>query len=288
MSDVAPAQTSNGTDGSSPAGESDAMAGWWIYALVLLVLAGAGVRAWLVCTAAGINSDGPEYARVAQRMAQEGVGAGMRGDYMWPYNTVNTRLLVYPLLGSLVYRVTGDPVLSLRIVSAICGVALIPLAYLIGLELLSSTRAALAAAFVVGFEPEFARASAAVYREPTAAFFAAVAFYLFFRLLRDSRHRLWWAAAVGTVVFLGFMTRVEIVLLLVPFGLVAVWRVGGPWRRRLAVPLVMCAVFAVLEFPYYLWLHQTTGHHIFSAWQIHLIEPPHEAAVRFLERRAGP
>lgn len=286
MSDVAPAQTSDGTDVSAPAGESGAMAGWRTYALILMILAGAGVRAWLVCTAAGINSDGPEYARVAQRMAERGVAEGMLGDYLWPYNTVNTRLLIYPFLGSLLYRVTGDPVLSLRMVSAACGVALIPLAYLIGLELLSSARAALAAAFVVGFEPGFARASAAVYREVTAAFWALLAFYMFLRLLRDDAHRPWWAAGVGAAVFLGFMTRVDVLLLLIPFCFVVAWRTRGPWRRRLGLPLIMCLVFATLELPYYLWLYRTTGHHIFSAWQIHLVEPPHEAATRFLESRS--
>jgi len=288
MNDATSAQTPAVAGMPSSAEGTDRMSDWRSYALLLLILAGAGVRIWLVCSAAGLNSDGSEYARVAEHMAEHGVGAGMRGEYLWPYNTVNTRLLVYPFLGSVLYRVTGDPVLALRIVSAACGVALIPLVYLVALEIFSSAPAALAAAFVVGFEPEFARASAAVYREVTAALIALAAFYVFLRLLRDSGYRLWWAAGLGAVVFLGFMTRVEIALLLVPFGVVGAWHSAGPWRRRLAVPLVMCVAFAILEFPYYLWLHKTTGHHIFSAWQIHLMEPPHEGATRFLEQRGTP
>ncbi|MFO8006953.1 MAG: glycosyltransferase family 39 protein [Candidatus Brocadiia bacterium] len=244
------------------------MTRWQKWALVLLVVAGGGARLYLALTAAGLNADGPRFAMVTQRMAEHGVGRAMRGDYMWPYLPVNTRLVVYPFLGSLLYRLTGDAVLSLRLVSAASGTALIIMAFVLGRRLLGSSGAALFCAFLVGFEPEFLRASAAVYREVTAALVVALALYLALRAFRS--RELWpaWAMALGTAVFVGFLTRVELALLpLAAVGLGVGMR-SVPWRRRLLVPITACLVLAVMAAPYALWLRIHTGRPMVSQWQM--------------------
>ncbi len=263
------------------------MTRWQKCALVLLVVAGGGARLYLALTAAGLNGDGPRFATVTRHMAEQGVGRAMRGDYMWPYLPVNTRLVVYPFLGSLLYRVTGNAVLSLRLVSVASGTALIAIAFVLARRLLDSSGAALFCAFVVGFEPEFLRASAAVYREVTAGLVVAVAFYVALRAFRS--RELWhmWGLALGAAVFVGFLTRVELALLpLGAFGLgLGMRRV--PWRRRLLVPLIACLAFAALETPHALWLRIQTGRPLLSQWQVAGNLTTWRPCERFLQLQEG-
>ena len=153
---------------------------------IILVIASIA-RLWLVFTAAGINSDAAKYALTTERMVEQGLVSGMRGDFFWPYYSVNRRLVVYPYLGSIVYRFTGDSILALRLVSAASGVALIWVLYAIAMELFKVEKIALLSAGLMGFHYEFMRASASVYREVTMALLLAFAFLTFLWTLRAKR-----------------------------------------------------------------------------------------------------
>lgn len=154
-----------------------ALRGWldWLRGreLALLLVVGGAIRLWLVFTAAGINSDAYAFARTARQMAEHGLLSGMKGTFVWPFYPVNRWLPVYPFLGSLLIPFTGDALLSLRLVSAAAGTGLIWATHVIARELFDRRRVALLAAALVGLHPEFARASAAVYREVAAAFVLA-------------------------------------------------------------------------------------------------------------------
>jgi len=158
--------------------------------------------------------------------------------------------VVYPFLGSLLYRLTGDSILALPLVSAIAGVLLIWVVYAVALELFRREGVALLSAALIGFHSEFMRASASVYREVLAALLLAFAF-----LTRVDA-----AAAIAT-------------------GLIALFVAGKvPWRRRLAVCCLMAFGFCALETPYVLWMHGQTGHWYLSQWPS---QGPHNAG-RFL------
>ncbi len=256
--------------------------------LAAVVVVGAAIRIWLVISAQGLNSDGYQFALITRQMADHGVLEGLRGDYFWPYLPVNTRLVVYPFLGSLVYRVVGDAVISLRLVSAFFGTALIVLTFAVAKEAFGNERVALISALLVGVEPEFARASASVYRETTAAFMVLLAFYLLLRTVRQKR--LWpaGAASVGVAFFAGWLTRPELALLVGTFCIGTLLFSELSRSKRIMIPIIMCFSFAVLELPYFLWLRETTELTTFSQWQVQFEYPQEHAVERFLQLRKDP
>ena len=266
--------------------ESVADIRWLLLAVILLL--GGGVRIWLCLSATGLNSDGFLYARVAQRMAEAGVLEGMKGHYVWPYYPVNCRLVSYPLLGCLLYHLTGDVVLSLRLVSALSGTALIALTYLVGKEVFGAEGPALAGAAVLGFEPEFVRASASVYREPLAALLFMGALLLLLRLLRDPDRWAWRAPPVAAVLFMGFLTRPEFALVAAVVVTTPLWWPGVEWRKRVLLPGLLLASLALLELPYALWLRSSTGHLLFNQWQVHRLPEVQQTTPveRFLRYRS--
>jgi len=247
-----------------------------------LVLA-AAVRFWLVFTAQGINNDAFKYARTATRMAERGVLSGMRGDFFWPYYPVNRRLVVYPFLGSLIYRAVGRPILSLRLVSALSGIALVWVLYVVVKELFKQESIALLSAGLVAFHPEFAKASASVYREVLMAFLLVLGFLLLLRTVRkDSRWPLW-SFFLGLLVFTGFLTRPDGAAAGMAFGVIVLFVAPAiTWKRRLAVCAVMAMTFLALEVPYALWLKNETGYWLVNQWQIQRGMNEVQAARRFL------
>ena len=255
--------------------------------LIAIVIVGAAIRMWLVFGAQGISSDAYLYALVARRMAEHGLADGLKGHYVWPYAPVNTRLVVYPFLGSILIRLVGDAVLALRLVSVFSGIGLIALTFLTAKEIFRNEHAALLSAAVVGLEPGFTRASASVYREVTAAFFILLAFYLLLRCVR--RERSWPAHAIlaGLTLFVAFLTRPEAAILLVTFCAVTFLLAPG-WKKRLLIPLIICLTFALLELPYSLWLKKTTGLTMFSQWQAHYMYDEEHAVERYLKLMKGP
>lgn len=255
--------------------------------LIVILLIGAVLRVWLVFTAAGINSDAFKYALTAQRMAESGVVSGMRSDFFWPYYSVNRRLVVYPFLGSLVYRLTGDAILSLRLVSAAAGIALIWVVYAIAKELFEKEQIALFAAALVAFHSEFAQASASVYREVLMALLIAFAFLLLLWTLRKERRWPLLAFLTGLVLFASFLTRPDGVAAALALGLIALFVAPGiAWKKRIIVCAVMGLTFCALEVPYALWLHRASGYWLVNQWQIQRKLTEVESASLFLLRQA--
>jgi len=256
------------------------------YWLVLIVTVGGGLRLWLAVTAQGLNSDGPLYALVARRMAEAGVLEGMKGDYLWPYYPVNCRLVTYPFLGSLVYRVVGDEVLALRLVSVMSGTAVIVVTFALARLAFDNWGAALAGAGLVAIEPEAVRASAAVYRESLATFLALLALLLLLHLLKKPRRRwLHLSMLLGAALFAGFLTRVEFAIIAAVLCVIAGLHPRLELKRRVGIPLVVFVTFCALEAPYYVWLRRTTGHNIVNQWQI-ILQPEVKhtnPAERFLQ-----
>lgn len=234
----------------------------------IIVLA-AGVRLWMVFAAAGISSDAWRYALTAEKMAEEGLLAGMRGEFLWPYYPLNRNLITYPFLGSVLLPFTGDAILSLRLVSAAAGVGLVPLAYAIAKRLFDREGIALVAALLLAVHSEFARASAAVYREVLMAFLVALAFYLVLRLLQEPGRTFRNAALCGVVLFLAFVTRPEAVAAVVGCGVIALFRGGQlPWKKRVVACAVMALGFLMLEVPYVMWMKKQSGMWLANQWQI--------------------
>lgn len=246
--------------------------------LAIILMVGAATRLWLVFTAAGINSDAYRYALTAERMAEQGLVSGMRGDFLWPYYPLNRNLVVYPFLGSVVYRVTGDAILALRLVSALAGTALIWVLYAVAMELFGKQSIALLSAALVGLHPEFARASASVYREVLMALFLALAFLLLLRMLRSRQRWHLWALGAGLTLFVAFMTRPEGAIAAVAFVVIVLFVAREhTWRRRLATCLVMTLAFCVLEVPYVLWMEKVSGHWLLTQYQIQFVLRPQES-----------
>lgn len=237
--------------------------------LLAVIGIAVAVRCWLVFTAAGINGDAFWFALTTRQMAEQGLLAGMRGDFLWPYYPLNVALPVYPLLGSLLFRVLDDPVLSLRIVSALAGVALVPAVYALCAELFDDEDLGLVAAVLVAFMPEFARASAAVYREVLMALWLVLGLLFVVWARRQGARWVGWAVAAGVMSFVAFMTRVEGVVVLGAYGVIVLLLSPSlHWKKRAAFCIVMAGAFLALEMPYVVWMERVTGRWLFSQWQV--------------------
>lgn len=253
----------------------------------IIVLA-AVVRLWMAFTAEGINSDAWRYALSAEKMAKEGLLAGMRGDFLWPYYPLNRNLILYPLLGGFLLPFTGDAILSLRLVSAAAGIALVPLSYAITKRLFDREGIALVAGLLLAVHSEFARASAAVYREVFTAFVLALAFYLVLRATEDRRNMFGWAVASGLVLFLAFVTRPETIVAAPACGTVVLfWGSPLSWEKRLASCMVMALTFFMLEIPYVLWMKKHSGYWVTNQWEITRKLDQRECLERRLRKDIG-
>jgi 4-amino-4-deoxy-L-arabinose transferase-like glycosyltransferase len=251
---------------------------------LLILLVGAALRIYLVGTAAGVNNDAFKYARIARAMVDRGVVAGIDGDYFWPYFPVNRQLVAYSLAGSIVNCFIGDIILSLRIVSMVCGIGLIWAVYALCRELVTEEEVALLGAALVAFHPEFARASAAVYREVPMAFLLSLG-VLFFLWSIHRHGGVWirWALWAGLVLFIAFMTR--------PDGAAAAAAVGAlclvgarnvPLKRRVTICLLMGGIFLAFQIPYALHVHQKSGRWLVNQWQIQNRLTPCQSARQHL------
>jgi len=243
-----------------------------VHELTIVLVLAAVVRAVLIATAVAVGGDGPEYCWTALRMVDRGLLAGMKGEFLYPFFSVNRRLPMYPFLGALVYRLVGDMVLAMRLVSAIAGLGAVALAYGVARELFRERTVAGFAAGLVALHPVLARGSAEVLREVLTGFFLLLALYLLLLSLRG--RRLWpvLAVLVGAVGFFAFMTRVEAAVLMPLFCVVPFAQAGLTLRRRLAIASCVFIGFWVLEAPYVLWLRQQTGRLLPSQALIQKIE----------------
>lgn len=239
-----------------------------VYLLLFITLMGATLRLYMVFTAAGMNSDAWIYGLTVRKMWNEGMVAGMRGDFFWPYRPINRQNMLYPFISSWFMPITGDALLSLRLTSALAAIGLIPLAYAIADRLFDRKGIALMAALLLAIHSEFARASAAVYREVLMAFLVTLALYCVIRIIQDNNNWSYlWAALCGTVIFSAVLTRPEAPAFFGACCLIVLF-LGRPlpWKKRICTLFAMGIVFCMLEAPLVLWMHRETGVWAWSQW----------------------
>lgn len=249
--------------------------------LIIIILAAAQLLS-LVFTAAGLNSDAYQYIAVTHRMAEDGILEGLRGDYFWPHYPVHARLAMYPLISSFLYRIIGDTVLSLRLVSALSGIALIPIGYLIVMELFKNAPLAIMSAALIGFLPKFTKTSVSIYRESLMALLLGVAFLFLLWAMRQKKPWPLWSVLVGLLTFAAFLTRPDGGAAAVAFGIILILLAPKAlkMKRRLVICLLMAVTFIVLQAPYMIWMKRETGYWMFNQWQIHHHMSQSESAWR--------
>lgn len=261
----------------------DRLAGILRHDLARILVLAAALRVALVVTAFSVGNDGADYCWMAQKMAAEGVAAGMEGDFLFPFHAVNPRLPVYPLLGSLVYRATGNVELSLRLVSAVLGLGSVALAWVLARQLFEPPRVATLAAGLAAIHPVLVRSSAEVMRESTTGFLIISALVL---LLLSLRLRKWWplaAIAAGILLFAAFLTRIESGVALAVFCVLPLFKAGLSIRRKASVAACVLVAFCALEAPYWAWLAKRTGHPMmFNQAVIRAYEDPRETVTKKL------
>lgn len=146
--------------------------------------------------------------------------------------TENTPPLWY-ILDWAVIRVAGDGAVALRVVSALAGVAMVPVMWAIGNEL-ASRRAAILAAALTATNPLFVWYSQEARAYALFAFFVALSMLCFLRAEREPTGRRMAAfAASGS---LALLSHYFAVFLVAPMAL---WLLRGRERARVAVPAVL-------------------------------------------------
>jgi 4-amino-4-deoxy-L-arabinose transferase-like glycosyltransferase len=243
-----------------------------VHELTIILVAALVIRVILVLTTVALGSDGAEYCWTAQRMFAKGLIAGMKGDFLFPFYSVNRRLPVYPFLGSLLYRVVGDMVLAMQLISVFLGLGAVALAYAIARELFEPREIAAMAAGIVALHPVLARSSVEVLREVPAGFFILLALYLLLLSLRVERFSPVLALVTGVVGFVAFLTRLEAAVLMPLFCMLPFADRGMRLRKKLAIMTCVFIGFWVLEVPYAIWLHRQTGHLLFNQGMIEKVE----------------
>ena len=166
-------------------------------AVAALTLVALFLRAWgLPGSPAGIHGDETEMALEAIR-SLEGGGLGI-----WTGVTLGNPA-GYSHWMSLIFRLGGADVTTMRLASAIPGVAMVPVGYLLVRSLFSFRVALLAAALLV-FSLWFVVQSRIAFGGITAVFMAMLAMWL---LVETVRGRRWWiAVAAGVALGLGLYT----------------------------------------------------------------------------------
>jgi mannosyltransferase len=146
-------------------------------------------------------------------------------------HTENTPPLWYVLEWG-VTRVLGTGAVALRLLSALAGVAAVPVAWAIGTEL-AGRRAAVACAAFTAVGPLFVWYSQEARAYALFVLLAALAMLFFLRALREPTPARMTAFAVSAS--LALLTHYFALFLLVPMVLILVWE---PDRRRSALPAI--------------------------------------------------
>jgi uncharacterized membrane protein len=149
-------------------------------------------------------------------------------------HTENTPPLWY-ILEWVITRAFGTGAVALRVLSALAGVATVPVAWALGREL-SGRRAALACAAFIAVNPLFVWYSQEARAYALFVLFAALTMLFFLRVIRDgplTERRFPAIAAFALSGSLALLTHYFAVFLLVPMAL---WLVLDSDRRRAALP----------------------------------------------------
>ncbi len=146
-------------------------------------------------------------------------------------HTENTPPLWYVLEWAVI-QVAGDGVIALRFLSALAGVAIVPVMWAIGKEL-AGRRAAILAAALTATNPLFFWYSQEARAYGLYTFFCALAMWCFLRAERDPRPRTFAAFAASSA--LALLSHYFAVFLVAPMAL---WLLRRRDQRALAIPAV--------------------------------------------------
>jgi 4-amino-4-deoxy-L-arabinose transferase-like glycosyltransferase len=227
----------------------------WRWLLVLSAVALLIRLAWMGTHGGVIENEGAAYARVAQNLLNGGDYASFVGGR----NTIFPPL--YPIAIAGLSLVTGDAALAARLLSCVCGVALIWPVYGVAMYL-GGRRTALIAAVIVAGSGLLVALSASTYSESTYFLLLMAAIYLSCRVLegaRPMRH----ALAAGVAFGCAYLVRPEAVAwaaLALLFVIVHAAVVHRQWRRTaLAVGAIGVSVILIAS-PYVAWLSANSGY----------------------------
>ncbi len=227
----------------------------WRWLLALSAIALLIRLAWMASHGAVIENEGAVYARLAQSL--------MNGDeYL---GTVGGRNTIFPPLYPIgiagLSLLTGDTELGARLLSLVCGVALIWPVYGVAMYL-GGRRSALIAAVLTLGSGVLVALSASAYSESTFFLLLMLAIYFSCRVLEGAsplRH----ALAAGVAFGCAYLIRPEAVawaaLALLFVGVHAVVA-RRPWpRTALAVGVIGVSVVLIAS-PYVAWLSANSGY----------------------------
>ena len=162
-------------------------------------------------------------------------------------------------------QLVGTGPWGLRSLSALAGVATIPVAYLIGREL-RGRRTGLVAAALVAVNPMLIWYSQEARAYALLAFFCAVSLYYCVQALRDGERRdfIWWgvfsALAMATHYFAVFPLAAEVLLLLRRRGRAAI---SGLWIVALATALLAPLAYHQMSYGHAEWIGKfSLGHRL--------------------------
>jgi 4-amino-4-deoxy-L-arabinose transferase-like glycosyltransferase len=192
----------------------------WMWPAILTVSA-AGLRLALIPTRLLLENDGPYYAALAAQL--------LRGEPSGALNEYWSQL--YPVLIAIVGLFAGDLEFAARLVSALCGAALVPAVWLLANEIADPLSADLAALAVL-FQPWLLVFSVLGLTEMTFTFLMVIALTFILRAARFGGFQHF--AVAGAVTGLAILTRSEGVLLVVGLLAAGLARlICGPGGRAL-------------------------------------------------------
>ena len=221
--------------------------------LFFLVIAGAGLRAaaWVRWHPASIESEGAEYARIAQNLLH---GAGYVG-----INTPGTELMFPPLFPWMIAAtslVTHNYETAGRLVAFILG-SLLPLPVFFVARRLFGRRVAAIAAVLAVLHPLFIGLSIAVYSEGPYLTILLSAFYLVLRAFDHPRLRNW--LLVGVAFGIAYLLRQEAFLSLLFVLLFLLLFREQPFASRFKLAATALGAFLLVASPEIILVHHATG-----------------------------
>ena len=235
----------------------------WLLVAAGIVLLGAVLRlVWMMTQAPVINSDGGEYARMAEHLRQD---HALIGNFEGPEILYGP---LFPILTAGVMTVVPDSETAAHVVSLLSGVALIVLSLLTA-NYVYGRRTATICACLVAIHPLLVALSGSVYNETLYLTLWMGLLYCSVRLI--DRWRLRDGLLLGTFAGLAYLTRIETVayFLLALLAALAIAASKKRVRSAMAASAAAIVAFGILASPYVLFLQRHTGHLVLEAkWDI--------------------
>jgi hypothetical protein len=221
--------------------------------ILLLLLAGAGVKAWLVRHTVVLARDGIGYIRFAASLREEPWADVLRRTQQHPLYPISI-LAVAPAVEA--WQGRSDCLtwqLAAQLANGILSTAIVVPMYLMGRSLFSR-QAGFWSALLFQVLPVQARVTADALSEGTFLFWAATA--LLFLVWGLQQRRAAWFLLGGAAGSLSYLARPEGALVIALAGLILVaWQLrgrwGGTWKQALACGSCLAAGSILLAAPYW-------------------------------------